>query len=92
MKQSKAVHKAEEGDQLNQRDHQNQLSHTGLTHTEQEYQESLIQGKINNQQNLNKGLEYSIPIEIPYPLLCTNFFFWKGLSTNNLSDLMDFIR
>ena len=38
---------------------QNQLSHQGLSHTEQECQESLIQGKIHNQQNSNKGLEYS---------------------------------
>ena len=35
-----------------------QLSHSGLSYTEQECQESLIQGKICNQQNLNKGLEY----------------------------------
>ena len=68
------MHKAEEGDQLKQSDRQNQLTHPGLTHTEQECQESLIQGKIHNQQNLNEGLKYSIPIEI---------FFWKGPSTNN---------
>ena len=36
----------------------NQLSHPGLSHTEQERQESLIQGKIHNQQNLNEGLKY----------------------------------
>ena len=46
-------------DNLSQRNCQNQLSHPGLSHTEQECQESLIQGKIHNQQNLNKGLEYS---------------------------------
>ena len=43
---------------LSQRNCQNQLSHPGLSHTEQECQESLIQGKIHNQENLNKGLEY----------------------------------
>ena len=34
------------------------LSHPGLSHTEQECQESLIQGKIPNQQNSNESLEY----------------------------------
>ena len=43
---------------LSQRNCQNQLSHPGLPHTEQECQESLIQGKIHNQQNSNEGLEY----------------------------------
>ena len=38
-------------DNLSQRNGQNQLSHAGLSHTEQESQESLIQGKIHNQQN-----------------------------------------
>ena len=47
------------GDNLSQRNCQNQLSHPGLSHTEQECQESLIQGKIHNQQNLNEGLKYS---------------------------------
>ena len=42
-------------DNLSQRDCQNQLSHPGLSHTEQECQESLIQGKIHNQQNSNEG-------------------------------------
>ena len=46
-------------DNLSQRNCHNQLSHPGLSHTEQERQESLIQGKIHNQQNSNKGLEYS---------------------------------
>ena len=46
-------------DNLSQRNCQNQLSHPGLSHTEQECQESLIQGKIHNQQNLNEGLKYS---------------------------------
>ena len=46
-------------DNLSQRNCQNQLSHPGLSHTEQECQESLIQGKIHNQQNSNKGLKYS---------------------------------
>ena len=44
---------------LSQRNCQNQLSHSGLSHIEQECQESLIQGKIHNQQNLNKGFKYS---------------------------------
>ena len=35
------------------------LTHQGLSHAEQECQESLIQGKFHNQQNSNKGLEYS---------------------------------
>ena len=38
-------------DNLSQRNCQNQLSHPGLSHIEQECQESLIQGKIHNQQN-----------------------------------------
>ena len=46
-------------DNLLQRNCQNQLSHPGLSHTEQEFQESLIQVKIHNQQNSNEGLEYS---------------------------------
>ena len=46
-------------DNLSQRNYQNQLSHPGLSHIEQECQESLIQGKIHNQQNSNEGLEYS---------------------------------
>ena len=46
-------------DTLSQRNCQNQLSHAGLFHTEQECQESLIQGKIHNQQNSNEGLKYS---------------------------------
>ena len=37
---------------------QNQLSHLSLTHIEQECQESLIQGKIDIQQNWNEGLKY----------------------------------
>ena len=45
-------------DNLSQRNCQNQLSHPGLSHIEQEFQERLIQGKIHNQQNSNKGLEY----------------------------------
>ena len=43
-----------------QRNCQNQLSHPGLSHIEQECQGSLIQGKIHNQQNSNKGLKYSL--------------------------------
>ena len=46
-------------DNLSQRNCQNQLSHPGLSHTEQEHQESLIQGNIPNKQNLNEGLKYS---------------------------------
>ena len=46
-------------DHLSQRNCQNQLSHLGVSHTEQECQKSLIQGKIHNQQNLNEGLKYS---------------------------------
>ena len=45
-------------DNLSQRNCQNQLSHPGLSHTEQGCQEGLIQGKICNQQNLNEGLKY----------------------------------
>ena len=45
-------------DNLLQRNCQNQLSHPGLSHIEQECQESLIQGKIHDQQNSNEGLEY----------------------------------
>ena len=37
-------------DNLSQRNCQNQLCHPGLSHTEQECQKSLIQGKICNQQ------------------------------------------
>ena len=40
-------------DNLSQKNCQNQLSHPGLSHTEQECQENLIQGKIHNQQNSN---------------------------------------
>ena len=47
-------------DNLSLRNCQNQLSHPGLSHTEQECQESLIQGKIPNQQNLNEGLLMNI--------------------------------
>ena len=46
-------------DNLSQRNCQNQLSHPGLSHTEQECQESLIEGKIHNQQNSNEALKYS---------------------------------
>ena len=46
-------------DNLSQRNCQNQLSHhPRLSYTEQECQESLIQGKTHNPQNLNKGLKY----------------------------------
>ena len=45
-------------DNFSERNCQNQSSHPGLSHLEQECQESLIQGKIGNQQNSNEGLEY----------------------------------
>ena len=45
-------------DNLSQRNCQNQLSHRGFSQTEQEYQESLIQEKIRNQQNSNEGLKH----------------------------------
>ena len=45
-------------DNLSQRNCQNQLSHRGLSHIEQECQENLIQGKIHIQQNWNEALEY----------------------------------
>ena len=48
-----------EEDNLSQRNCQNQLSHQGLSETEQECQENLIQGKICKQKNLNKGLKLS---------------------------------
>ena len=41
-----------------QRNCQNQLSHQGLPHIEQECQDSLIQGKIQNQQSSNEVFEY----------------------------------
>ena len=45
-------------DNLSWRNCQNQLSHPGLSHTEQDYQESLIQGRVCTQQDLNEGLKY----------------------------------
>ena len=45
-------------DNLSLRNCQNQLSHPGLSHTEQECQEGLIQAKIHDQQNSNEGLKY----------------------------------
>ena len=45
-------------DNLSQRNCQNQSSHPGLSHIEQECQENLIQGKIHIQQNWNEALEY----------------------------------
>ena len=45
-------------DNPSQRNCQNQLSHPGLSHIEQECQESLMQGKIHIQQNWNEDLEY----------------------------------
>ena len=44
---------------MSQRNCQDQLSYTTLSHIEQEFQESFIQGKFHIQQNLNKGPEYS---------------------------------
>ena len=46
-------------DNPSQRNCQNQLSHPGLYHIEEECHESLIKGEIRNQKNLNKGLKYS---------------------------------
>ena len=46
-------------DNASQSNSQSQLSHPGLSHIEQQCQESLIQGKIHNQQNSNEGLKYS---------------------------------
>ena len=45
-------------DNSSQRNCQNKLSHPSLSHIQQECQESLIQKKINIQQNWNEGLEY----------------------------------
>ena len=45
-------------DNSSERNCQNQLSHPSLSHIEQECQESLIQGKIQIQQNWNKGFKY----------------------------------
>ena len=45
-------------DNLSQRNCQNQLSHQGLSHTEQECQENLIQGMTCKQKNLNEGLKF----------------------------------
>ena len=42
-----------------QTDCQNQLSHPSLSHIEQKCQDSLNQGEIHIQQNLNKALKYS---------------------------------
>ena len=43
-------------DNFSRRRCQNPLSHPGMSHTEQECQESFIQGKIRNQKNSNKGI------------------------------------
>ena len=45
-------------DNHSQRNWQNQLSHLSLPNTVKEHQESLIQGKIDIQQNSNENLEY----------------------------------
>ena len=45
-------------DNLSQENCQDELRHPGFPHTEQECPESLIQGKICNQQNLNEGFKY----------------------------------
>ena len=45
-------------DNLSQRSCQNQLSHPGLSHTEQGCLESLIHGTIQNQQNSNEVFKY----------------------------------
>ena len=46
-------------DNLSQRNCQNQLSRPDLSHTQQECQDSMIQGKIHNPQNSNERLKYS---------------------------------
>ena len=46
-------------DNPSQRNCQNELSHQNFSHTEEEFQESLTQGKIQIQQILNEGLAYS---------------------------------
>ena len=43
-------------DNFSQRNCQNQLSHPGLSHIEQEFQKSLIQGETHNQQIQTKAL------------------------------------
>ena len=45
-------------DNLLQRKYQNQLSHPGLSHIAQGWQEILVQGKIHNHRNSNEGLKY----------------------------------
>ena len=59
------------------KNYQNQLSHPGLSHTEQECQDSLIQGKIRNQQNSNEGLEYRAYFRIQGKVR----YVWKGHPT-----------
>ena len=51
-------------DNLSQRNYQNQLSHPGLSHTGQECQESLIQGKIHNQQSSTEGLKIFVKLSL----------------------------
>ena len=46
-------------DNLSERNCQNQWSNPGLSCIQQECQQSLIQGKIHNQQNSSKDLKYS---------------------------------
>ena len=57
MHMSSRIHSGLKEDNPSQRTRQNQLSHPGLPHIQQ-FVRSLIQGKVHNQQNLNKGLEY----------------------------------
>ena len=45
-------------DKPSQRNFQNHLSNSSLSHIEQECQESLIQGKIRIQEKSNKDLKY----------------------------------
>ena len=45
-------------DNPSQKNWQNQLIYPSLSHIEEECQGFLIQGKIHNQQNLNKGFKY----------------------------------
>ena len=46
-------------DNPSQKNCQNELSHSSLSHIGHECQERLIQGKIHIQQNLNENCKYS---------------------------------
>ena len=63
------MHMSIKEDNLSQRNCQNQLSHPGLSHTEQECQESLIQGKIRNQLNFKRRPQ--IFVKLSFRELCS---------------------